>query len=46
MSASMRLEGRVVIVPKSFGEYGRIAVISDPAGAVAAIVEPPAEGVE
>lgn len=32
--------GSVVAGPKDMGSYGRLAVIQDPAGAVAALVEP------
>jgi predicted enzyme related to lactoylglutathione lyase len=33
--------GKVLREPKSMGTYGRLAVIQDPAGAVAALLEPP-----
>jgi uncharacterized protein len=33
--------GKVLREPKSMGSYGRLAVIQDPAGAVAALLEPP-----
>lgn len=36
-----RLGGRVLRAPKSMGEWGSMAVIEDPAGAVAALIEPP-----
>jgi predicted enzyme related to lactoylglutathione lyase len=37
------LGGKVLAGPKSMGSYGRLAVIQDPAGAVAALIEPPAQ---
>jgi len=37
------LGGSVVTGPKNLGTYGRLAVIRDPAGAVAALLEPPRE---
>jgi predicted enzyme related to lactoylglutathione lyase len=37
------LGGTVLTGPKSLGSYGRLAVIQDPAGAVAALLQP-AEG--
>ena len=35
------LGGKVIREPKSMGEWGSMAVIEDPAGAVAALIEPP-----
>lgn len=35
------LGGALVSGPRSMGSYGRFAVIRDPAGAIAALVEPP-----
>ena len=32
--------GKVLREPRSMGSYGRLAVIQDPAGAVAALLEP------
>jgi uncharacterized protein len=36
-----RLGGSVVFGPKSMGQHGRYCVIRDPAGAVAALIQPP-----
>jgi predicted enzyme related to lactoylglutathione lyase len=36
------LGGNVLVGPKSLGYYGRLAIIQDPAGAVAALMEPAA----
>jgi hypothetical protein len=45
LGASLRrcraLGGKVVDGPRGMGSYGRFAVIRDPAGAVAALIEPP-----
>jgi predicted enzyme related to lactoylglutathione lyase len=37
------LGGSVLTEPKNLGSYGRLAVIQDPAGAVAALLEQPRE---
>lgn len=36
------LGGKVVTPPRSIGDYGMMAVIQDPAGAVLALMQPPA----
>jgi predicted enzyme related to lactoylglutathione lyase len=36
----VRLGGKILTGPKSMGDYGRFCVIQDPAGAVAALIEP------
>jgi hypothetical protein len=45
LAASLRrcraLGGEVLTRPRSMGGFGRFAVIRDPAGAVAALIEPP-----
>lgn len=38
--------GKVISGPRDLGQYGRVSVIQDPAGAVAAIIAPPKEGQE
>jgi predicted enzyme related to lactoylglutathione lyase len=37
------LGGSVITAPKNLDSYGRLAVIRDPAGVVAALLEPPRE---
>jgi len=39
-SRCRELGGEVLVGPKSMGDYGRLCVIRDPAGAVAALFEP------
>lgn len=37
----LELGGKVLVPPKPMGQYGRYCVIQDPAGAVAALIQPP-----
>jgi len=41
MRACAELGGLVIAAPKDLGHWGRLCVIQDPAGAVAALIEPP-----
>lgn len=41
MEKCRRLGGKVMCPPRQVGSYGRMCVIRDPAGAVAALMEPP-----
>lgn len=41
MARCTKLGGSVVFGPKSMGRHGRYCVIRDPAGAVAALLQPP-----
>jgi hypothetical protein len=41
MKRCMELGGRILIQPKEMGKHGRYCVIQDPAGAVAALFQPP-----
>lgn len=36
----LQLGGKVISGPKEMGQYGRVCIIQDPAGAVAALFEP------
>lgn len=35
-----KLGGKIITGPKNMGDYGRFCVMQDPAGAVAALIEP------
>ena len=39
-AACVDLGGKIITEPKQMGKYGRVCVIEDPAGAVAALFEP------
>jgi predicted enzyme related to lactoylglutathione lyase len=43
LSACRKLGGQIVCPPRDMGDYGRMCVICDPAGAVVAIIEPPSD---
>jgi predicted enzyme related to lactoylglutathione lyase len=42
LTSCVDLGGKVVCPPRSMGSYGTMAVIQDPAGAVIALMQPPA----
>ncbi len=40
VESCVKLGGKILVQPKSMGSYGTCCVIQDPAGAVAALIEP------
>jgi len=44
LAACRRKGGKVIDGPKNLGAYGDLAIIRDPGGAVAALIQPPAPG--
>lgn len=43
MRQCLEMGGSILIPPKAMGQYGRYCVIQDPAGAVAALIQPPSD---
>jgi predicted enzyme related to lactoylglutathione lyase len=41
MRRCRELGGKVIVGPRGLGSFGTVCVIQDPAGAVAALIEPP-----